>query len=131
MEIKEGEIIEGIVLSIKKYGAFLSFEDNYIGLLHISEISSKFVSNIFDYFKIGDKISVIVKDVDHTNKKISVTLKGLPNNLNPYKLKEETKKITRYIKEIDFQKIEKTLPNMISDELERESKLEGDKNDKA
>lgn len=126
MEFKEGEIIEGVVLSIKKYGTFLSFENNYVGLLHISEISTKFVSNIYDYFKIGDKISVIIKTIDLKNKKLGVTLKGLPNSLNPYKQKEESKKITRYIKEIDFKKIEKNLPNMIKEELEREAKIEGE-----
>ena len=61
---KEGDIIEGIITSIKKYGAFLSFENGYIGLLHISEISTNFVNNIYSYFDVGDKITVTVKRID-------------------------------------------------------------------
>ena len=65
---EEGQIIEGIITSIKKYGAFFSFEGGYIGLLHISEISSNFVNNIHNFFKIGDTVKVVVKKVDNSTK---------------------------------------------------------------
>ena len=65
---KDGDITKGIVTSIKKYGAFLSFEGGYIGLLHISEISTNFVNNIHTFFKIGDTITVLVKSIDKDTK---------------------------------------------------------------
>ena len=119
---KDGDIIKGIVTSIKKYGAFLSFEGGYIGLLHISEISTNFVNNIHTFFKIGDTITVLVKSIDKDTKFLKVSIKDLPDDLNEYRKILPSKKVTSYIKDIDFSKLEKSLPKMIEDELERESK---------
>lgn len=128
MEYKIGDIVEGIVTSIKKYGAFLSFENGYVGLLHISEISSKFISNIYTYFKIGDTIKVTIKKIDFETKYLTVSIKDLPNSMNSFKEIEASKKITNYVKDIDFTKLDKALPKMVEEELEREKK-EGNKND--
>ena len=119
----EGDITKGIITSIKKYGVFLSFDGSYIGLLHISEISSNFVNNIRSFFQIGDTITVVVKKVDVKTKFLNVSIKNLPDDLNPYKEILPSKKVTSYLKEIDFSKLEKTLPKMIKDELEREGNL--------
>ena len=53
---KVNDIVKGIVVSIKNYGVFLSFDKAYIGLLHISEISSNFVNDINKYFHVGDVV---------------------------------------------------------------------------
>ncbi len=119
---QDGDITKGIVTSIKKYGAFLSFEGGYIGLLHISEISSNFVNNIHTFFKIGDIVTVLVKSIDKDTKFLKVSIKDLPDDLNEYRKILPSKKVTSYIKDIDFSKLEKSLPKMIEDELERESK---------
>lgn len=121
---KEKDIIEGIVTSIKKYGVFLSFENGYVGLLHISEVSSNFINNIEKYFQLGDKVMVYVKEIDKETKFLKVSLKLLPDELNPYNKILPSKKITSYLKDIDFTKLEKTLPKMINEELEREDKDE-------
>ncbi len=121
---QEKDIVEGIITSIKKYGVFLSFEGAYSGLLHISEISNNFVNNIEKYFHCGDKIKVYVKTVDKESKFLGVSLKRLPEELNIYKEITPSKKITGYLKDIDFSKLGKSLSNMIKDELERESKDE-------
>lgn len=119
-EFHEKDIVEGIVTRIKKYGAFLSFENGYVGLLHISEISSNFVNNISSYFSLGDKIKVTIKQIDKENKFLFVSIKDLPDDLNPYKEILPSKKIVSYLKYIDFSKLEKALPNMINEELLRE-----------
>lgn len=117
---KEKDIIEGIVISIKKYGVFLSFDDNYVGLLHISEISHNYVNNIEKYFYIGDKVKVMIKKIDTSTKFLEVSLKLLPSDLNPYNKILPSKKVLSYIKDIDFTKLEKALPNLIKEELKRE-----------
>lgn len=122
---KKGDIIEGIIIRIVKYGAFLSFDGGYFGLLHISEISSNFVNDINSYFTIGDKVKVLIKDVNKEDKFLSVSIKELPIEFNPYKDIVPSKKITTYLKEIDFSKLEKALPKMIEIELEKEN-LEND-----
>ena len=107
---------------IKKYGVFLSFDNGYVGLLHISEISTNFVNNINSYFSLGDKIKVLIKKIDQGNKFLFVSIKDLPDELNPYKEILPSKKIVSYLKDINFSKLEKALPKMIEEELEREDK---------
>lgn len=121
---KENDITKGIVTSIKKYGAFLSFEGGYIGLLHISEISTNFVNNISTFFKVGDVITVLIKSIDKNTKFLKLSIKDLPDDLNEFKEILPSKKVTTYIKDIDFSKLEKILPKMIQDELEREKQYE-------
>lgn len=119
-EINIGDIVEGIVTSIKKYGVFLSFENGYVGLLHISEISGKFISNIFDYFEIGDKIKVTVETIDRKTKYLTVSTIGLPKNLNNFRSHYRSDSVRQSIKNIDFSKLDKALPQMIEAELEKE-----------
>ena len=102
INFKKGDIAEGIVTSIKKYGVFLSFDGGYIGLLHISEISTNFVNNISNFFKVGDLVNVLIKDVDKNSKFLKVSIKDLPDELNEYKEILPSKKVTSYLKEIDF-----------------------------
>ena len=104
------------------YYVFLSFDNGYVGLLHISEISTNFVNNINSYFSLGDKIKVLIKKIDQGNKFLFVSIKDLPDELNPYKEILPSKKIVSYLKDINFSKLEKALPKMIEEELEREDK---------
>ena len=85
LNFKEDDIVEGIITKITKYGAFLSFEGGYIGLLHISMISTNFVNNISSYFRVGDKVQVLIKKVDKSNKFLTVSIKDLQDDLNPLK----------------------------------------------
>ena len=119
---EKDQIVEGIVTRIKNYGVFLSFDNGYVGLLHISEISTNFVNNINSYFSLGDKIKVLIKKIDQGNKFLFVSIKDLPDELNPYKEILPSKKIVSYLKDINFSKLEKALPKMIEEELEREDK---------
>ena len=52
-----GEIVTGCVTGIEKYGVFVSLDEYYNGLIHISEISDDYVRNIHDYVKIGETIN--------------------------------------------------------------------------
>ncbi len=115
----EDDIVEGIVTRIVKYGAFLSFEGGYFGLLHISEISTNYVNDIHAYFHVGDKINVLVKSVDKKNKYLTVSLKDLPDDQNPFLDILPSRKITSYLKGIDFTKLEKSLSQMVAIELDR------------
>ena len=52
MKYENGKIIKGCVTGIESYGIFMSFDEYYSGLIHISEISKKFVRNFKYYFNI-------------------------------------------------------------------------------
>ena len=64
MGIEIGSIIEGKVTGIAKFGAFVSFGEGKSGLVHISEVSSGFVSDINEHLKVGDSVKVKVISVD-------------------------------------------------------------------
>lgn len=76
-DIKINDIIEATVTGIQKYGAFVSINDKYDGLIHISEISSGYVKNINDYIKIKDKIYAQVVDIDKDNNKFKLSIKNI------------------------------------------------------
>jgi S1 RNA binding domain protein len=57
-------LVEGTVVKLTKYGAFVEFPDRRVGLVHISEIANAYVSDIADYLRVGDTIKVRVLGVD-------------------------------------------------------------------
>lgn len=73
---KCGEIVTGYVTGIEKYGIFLCIDDNYDGLIHISEVSSSFVRNINDYAKVGEVIRAKVLEEEH-GKQIKLSIKDI------------------------------------------------------
>ena len=75
-EVKKGDSVKGKVTGIENYGIFLLMEDGYTGLIHISEISEKFVRNVADYVQVDDDLFAKVIEVDHENKRYKLTIKN-------------------------------------------------------
>ena len=75
-EVKKGDSVKGKVTGIENYGIFLSMDDGYTGLIHISEISEKFVRNVSDYVRLDDVIYARVIEVDKDNKRYKLTIKN-------------------------------------------------------
>lgn len=71
-----GEMITGVVTGIEIYGIFLSFTEDYTGLIHISELSEHFVKDVSEYAYIGEKITCRILEVDQENKKIKCSLRN-------------------------------------------------------
>ncbi len=63
-EFAEGQILEGTVISIKEFGAFLEFAPGKEGMVHISKISSKRVEHVEDYLTLGDVVKVVCMGKD-------------------------------------------------------------------
>ena len=76
--LKEGDIIEGVVTRIEKYGAFVKILPNKEGLLHISQISNDRITNIADVLHIGDRIKVKVANIDEFGR-VALSRKSLIN----------------------------------------------------
>jgi uncharacterized protein len=76
-DLKEGMILNGIVSNLTDFGAFVDIGIKEKGLLHISEISDKFIRHPSECLKLGQKIKVIVKNIDLERKRISLSMKGL------------------------------------------------------
>ena len=76
-KIKRGDIIDVKITGIQPYGAFASLPDNSTGLIHISEISDKFVRNVENFVHVGEVIRVKVIDIDHTTHQAKLSLKAV------------------------------------------------------
>jgi S1 RNA binding domain protein len=73
MTLLAGSILEGTVINITNFGAFVEVEGK-TGLVHISEVSDTFVKDIREFLKEKDKVKVKVISVDD-NGKISLSIK--------------------------------------------------------
>lgn len=72
-----GDVVEGKVVSLKSYGAFVALESDVIGLLHISEVADGFIEDINNYINIGESIIVKILDIDYEQKKAKLSRKVL------------------------------------------------------
>lgn len=86
MALKPGNIIEGKVVNITKFGAFVEVEGK-IGLLHISEISKDYVKDISKYLKENQIIKVKVMSIDD-NDKISLSVRAIDDDKKTSKPEE-------------------------------------------
>jgi polyribonucleotide nucleotidyltransferase len=78
-EPEANKIYTGKVVDIKDFGAFVQILPNSVGLLHVSQLSDKFVKDIKKEIKVGDEVKVRVMKVE-PNGKIQLTRKGLEEN---------------------------------------------------
>jgi small subunit ribosomal protein S1 len=74
--IKEGDVLEGTVSSIKPYGAFVNIS-GVDGLVHVSELSHSRIQHPDELLTKGQTIRVQVKEINQKTKKISLSLKSL------------------------------------------------------
>ena len=86
---KKGKIVRGMVSGIESYGAFVTLDEYYTGLIHISEISHGFVRNITDYLNIGETIYVQVLDEDEETNHLKLSIKNI--NYKPSTIKKQKK----------------------------------------
>ena len=67
-EIEKDMVFEGTVVSIVPFGAFIELVPGRDGLLHISNVADHRIDKVEDYLKVGDKLTVRVRDVDENGK---------------------------------------------------------------
>ncbi len=113
--IKKDQIITCEVTGYASYGVFVKAKD-YMGLIHISEISDKFVQDIYSFASVGDLVDVLVLEVDEENKQLKLS----------YKKADNKKKIQVRELEIGFKTLEEEMPKFINKALR---KIKEDTND--
>jgi protein Tex len=74
-DLESGMVLEGCVTNVANFGAFVDIGVHQDGLVHISEIASKFVKDIKDHVSVGDVVKVKVLDIDIEMKRISLSMK--------------------------------------------------------
>ncbi|ASM78168.1 transcription accessory protein [Vitreoscilla filiformis] len=74
-DLKEGMVLEGTVSNVAQFGAFVDLGVHQDGLVHVSQMARKFVSDAREVVKTGDIVKVKVLEVDLARKRISLTMK--------------------------------------------------------
>ncbi|NDY93333.1 Tex family protein [Ideonella livida] len=74
-DLQEGMVLEGTVSNVAQFGAFVDLGVHQDGLVHVSQLSHKFVSDAREVVKTGDIVKVKVLEVDLARKRISLTMK--------------------------------------------------------
>ncbi|MBR4288255.1 MAG: RNA-binding transcriptional accessory protein [Clostridia bacterium] len=76
-DLKEGSVYDGVVRNVCDFGAFVDIGVHQDGLVHISQLSNRFVRHPSEVVSVGDAVKVAVLSVDLKKKKISLTMKGV------------------------------------------------------
>ena len=74
-DLKEGMILEGTVSNVAAFGAFVDLGVHQDGLVHVSQLSNKFITDAREIVKTGDIVKVKVTEVDVARKRIGLTMK--------------------------------------------------------
>jgi len=73
---KEGEVITGKITNTTSFGAFVQLQNDIEGLIHISELADRPVSNVKDVVKVGDDVIGKIMRIDASERKIAVSIKA-------------------------------------------------------
>jgi uncharacterized protein len=75
-DLKEGQVLNGIVTNVTDFGAFVDIGVHQDGLIHVSQLANTFVKNALDVLKPGQTVKVMVMTVDKAKKRISLSRKA-------------------------------------------------------
>ena len=74
-DLREGMLLEGTVSNVAQFGAFVDLGVHQDGLIHVSQLSHKFIKDAHEVVKTGDIVKVRVLEVDLARKRISLSMK--------------------------------------------------------
>lgn len=112
---EKGRIVKGLVTGIEAYGIFVSFDEFYSGLIHISEVSHSFVKDINDFVNIGETIYTEILDVDEEQSQLKLSIKNIAYRKNSKKNKIKKIKETS----LGFSTLEYKLPIWIKEKMNK------------
>ncbi|MBU0544743.1 MAG: RNA-binding transcriptional accessory protein, partial [Proteobacteria bacterium] len=90
-DLKSGMRLPGIVTNVTAFGAFVDVGVHQDGLVHVSELSDRFVRNPSEIVKVNQKVTVTVIDVDVERKRVSLSMKTVPGRKIKTEKTEERK----------------------------------------
>lgn len=76
-DLKEGMVMIGKVVNATAFGAFIDLGIKENGLVHLSQMSDKYIKSPLDVVSIGQQVSVRILDIDNSRRRISLTMKDL------------------------------------------------------
>lgn len=117
-KFKKGRIIRGTVTGIESYGVFVSCNEYYSGLIHISEISYGYVKKITDYVNVGDIIYTEILEVDESLGQLKLSIKNIDYKCNKGLRKKRIRETTQ-----GFNTLREFLPIWIEKSLKKIKKI--------
>ena len=93
MQPNVGEIIEGKITGITKFGVFVELGEGVTGMVHISEVARTYVNEIRDFVKEGDTVKVKVLSVNEEGK-ISLSIKRAQEDERPERPRRQQRPTT-------------------------------------
>lgn len=109
-DLKVGNVVKGQVTGVESYGIFVKLNEKYTGLVHISEISEKFVKDINNYATMGETIYVEIKAIDEKSKKCILSVKDLNYRI------DENNKVKESVR--GFSPLKQHLPQWIDEKYQ-------------
>ena len=100
--VEVGSIVEGRITSVMPFGAFVDLSGKQSGLVHISEISSRYVKDINEVVKKGDTVKVKVIKIDDDGK-ISLSIKQAEQKKDKVRAKREAPEKKGPVRPDDFE----------------------------
>lgn len=105
MSLAVGDVVEGVVSNLTKFGAFVNLDSGLTGLVHISEISDTFVKDVSDVLETGQNVQVKVLSIDDKGKialSIKACIEKKPVQINTEKVGINTEfedKLAKFLKD--------------------------------
>lgn len=115
-DIKVGSVVKGEVTGVESYGIFVKLDEKHSGLIHISQISEKFVENVNNYANIGETIYVEIKELDAESNKCILSIKDLNYRI------DENRKVKESVR--GFSPLKQHLPIWVEEKM-KELRKEG------
>lgn len=112
MNYQINDIIEGTIIAIRPFGAIMIFDDESLGLLHISEIANTFIRNINRYLKIGKTYQVKIIDIE-ADGFLKVSMSKITEEEKENYRNSQSKRCPIDTKYIDFTALKEKLPEWI------------------
>ncbi|MDD5435816.1 MAG: helix-hairpin-helix domain-containing protein, partial [Nitrospira sp.] len=94
-DLQEGMVLEGTVTNVTNFGAFVDIGVHQDGLVHISELSNKFIKDPKEAVRVGEIVKVKVLSVDVVMKRISLSRKSLLPQTNTETKKQDRKELQK------------------------------------
>jgi len=79
MAIRVGDVVKGVITGIQPYGAFVALDDGHKGLIHISEISERFVKDVHLFVHMNERVNVKILEIEDSDH-IKLSLKAVSSN---------------------------------------------------
>ena len=96
-----GQLLVGKVVQIKEYGAFVELEPGLDGLVHISEVAHKRVTDLNDELKVGQEVNTKILEIDKEKKRISLSIK---ETLEPPIFEEQNEELEEGVEDMEEKK---------------------------